>query len=720
MSRTARCLLAVASVAMTLGCADGHDHHIPPEVEADAQLMTIPMSLGQAEYGPANWVKAVNYSTAWRGKGQITTIVVHTIQGSYKGAISWFLNPKSKVSSHYVLGKNGEVTQMVKEKDIAWHVGSANGYTIGLEHEGYVSDPKWVTPEMLDASAKLTCYLVKKYDLKATKTHIKGHVELPNQSHTDPGKYWPWASYLKKVQDCVGGKVEPPPKAGCCELKVKKSGSTVIDNTGNNCIQKFGSPNTWWNATDSGYGGSMNYTYTATSSYPDNWARWRLTFAKAGKYRVDTWVPAKHAGAPVTYKIKHDGVISKAKVDQKIHSNKWIKLGEWTFKGDCDEWVVLEDSQGVKGIQMGVDAIRLTPADQPPKCPASCSDMNACTTDSCSNGQCVHKNNSAACNDGNPCTKGDVCSNGKCKPGAGASCSDGNPCTKDFCTAKGGCSHSPTSGTCDDGNPCTSGDSCASGNCKGKAKVCDDGNPCTDDFCGAGSCTSKSNKMFCDDGDGCTSGDQCVSGKCTGKATACDDSSPCTVDSCKAGACSHIVAPGACDDGDACTSDKCGAGGCTHGQLSDASCDDNNACTKGDACDKGVCGAGPGNGCDDGDPCTLDRCDKGTCKHEPKPGCTGGSADAGGQVGPDGDASGDGAETTGDAAPDGGGLQGGDVAHAGDVRPGMMAAPASGCTAGPTDSDQGAGRLLPLWLLMGCLALYRTRRRPLLTEQLRG
>ena len=662
------------------GCADGHDdgHHIPADVEASAALTTLPMALGLADYGPANWVKSGNYSTASRGKGQITTIVVHTVQGSYKGCISWFQNPAAKVSAHFVLGKNGEVTQMVKEKDIAWHVGSANGYTVGIEHEGFVSDANWVTPKMLDASAKLSCYLVKKYGLTATKTHIKGHVELPNQTHTDPGKYWPWDSYLKKVKDCVGGKVEPPTKAGCCTLKVAATGSTVIDNTGNNCIQKFGSAATWWNATDTGYGGSMNYTYTSAVSSPDNWARWRLTFAKAGKYSVDVWIPAQHAGATVTYKIKHGGAVSTAKINQKVYTNQWVKLGEWDFKADCDEWVVLEDSQGVKGVQMGVDAVRLTLAGQPPKCPASCSDNNPCTDDSCVSGQCVHKNNSAACNDGkpctlgevctagackwktwkpcsdgnpctddacsqntgaceskansaacddgNPCTKGDACAGGKCKAGTGATCGDGNPCTKDVCDSKGGCQHSPVGGPCDDGNPCTSSDACVASKCQGQAKICDDANPCTDDFCGVSGCGAKPNKMFCDDGDGCTSGDHCVSGNCVGALTACSDANPCTADLCQQGACTYTAILGSCDDGSDCsTADKCAGGQCVGGP---SRCDDGEACTK-DEC----VGAGckneltEGLACDDGDACSAgDSCVAGKCEAGEDDGCDDGNA----------------------------------------------------------------------------------------------
>lgn len=52
--------------------------------------------------------------------------VLHGTLGSYKGAVEWLLNgnrtPKS--SAHFVIGrKEGEVTQLVKISDIAWHAG---------------------------------------------------------------------------------------------------------------------------------------------------------------------------------------------------------------------------------------------------------------------------------------------------------------------------------------------------------------------------------------------------------------------------------------------------------------------------------------------------------------------------------------------------------------------------------------------------------------------
>ncbi|MEJ7698377.1 MAG: N-acetylmuramoyl-L-alanine amidase [Pyrinomonadaceae bacterium] len=88
----------------------------------------------------------------------VTHVTIHTTQGSYTSAINWFKNCAAGVSAHYVIrSSDGQITQMVREADKAWHVGTSNGYTVGIEHEGYVSDPgTWYTDAMYNASALLS------------------------------------------------------------------------------------------------------------------------------------------------------------------------------------------------------------------------------------------------------------------------------------------------------------------------------------------------------------------------------------------------------------------------------------------------------------------------------------------------------------------------------------------------------------------------------------
>ncbi|WP_433393704.1 N-acetylmuramoyl-L-alanine amidase [Micromonospora sp. KLBMP9576] len=158
------------------------------------------------EYAPARWIAANGANYTPGRSSRITTVVLHVTQGSYAGTISWFQNPSSQVSAHYVVkSSNGEVTQMVREGDTAYHARSANAYSLGIEHEGYVDNPSWFTESMYRSSAALTRYLCDKYGLPKNRTAIKGHHEIPGNSHTDPGPHWNWNHYISLVNAGGGG-----------------------------------------------------------------------------------------------------------------------------------------------------------------------------------------------------------------------------------------------------------------------------------------------------------------------------------------------------------------------------------------------------------------------------------------------------------------------------------------------------------------------------------
>jgi len=148
-----------------------------------------------------------NYTNQSRGPSDISTVVIHTVQGSYSGCISWFQNPSASVSAHYVVrSSDGEVTQMVHEEDKGWHVGSENGYTVGIEHEGWVDDPgTWYTDAMYQASAALTADIADRNGIPIDRAFIVAHSELPNQTHTDPGSGWDWSLYMDYVNDFSSG-----------------------------------------------------------------------------------------------------------------------------------------------------------------------------------------------------------------------------------------------------------------------------------------------------------------------------------------------------------------------------------------------------------------------------------------------------------------------------------------------------------------------------------
>lgn len=180
----------------------------PQKVQPDrGELASAGIGILSADYPPARWVAAHpnNYSPG-RSAG-VSTVVIHVTQGSYAGTISWFQNPSSGVSAHYVIkSSNGEVTQMVRDGDTGYHARSANPYSVGIEHEGFVDNPSWFTDAMYRSSAALTRHLCDKFGLPKTRNHVKGHNEMPGNDHTDPGPHWNWSYYMSLVDSGGGGK----------------------------------------------------------------------------------------------------------------------------------------------------------------------------------------------------------------------------------------------------------------------------------------------------------------------------------------------------------------------------------------------------------------------------------------------------------------------------------------------------------------------------------
>ncbi|MDP6934638.1 MAG: hypothetical protein QGG40_17075, partial [Myxococcota bacterium] len=81
---------------------DGQWIEVAPRVFSwrDRELQPIASSPLISQYVPAS---SSNYSDSSRSSGDIDMVVLHTVQGSYSGAISWFQNASSAVSSHYVV-----------------------------------------------------------------------------------------------------------------------------------------------------------------------------------------------------------------------------------------------------------------------------------------------------------------------------------------------------------------------------------------------------------------------------------------------------------------------------------------------------------------------------------------------------------------------------------------------------------------------------------------
>lgn len=147
--------------------------------------------------------KQVVFRSSRKG-AKITHIIIHQTEGpTAAGAIAWFMNKTCRVSAHYIVDKDGTITQLVKLEDKAWHVANANPFSIGIEHAGIGKNGiKDITAPEWKASTELSAALCKKFNIPVK--NILGHkdpwLKQFKNNHQDPSPAWDMNKYRADVQ----------------------------------------------------------------------------------------------------------------------------------------------------------------------------------------------------------------------------------------------------------------------------------------------------------------------------------------------------------------------------------------------------------------------------------------------------------------------------------------------------------------------------------------
>ncbi|MFF9176578.1 N-acetylmuramoyl-L-alanine amidase [Streptomyces sp. NPDC014793] len=160
---------------------------------------------GAVDFRGARWTAAdpANYRRADRPDDYtVDRVVVHVTQGGYQSAVRAFQDPAHGAAAHYIVRRDGRVTQLIRELDVAFHAGNReyNERSVGIEHEGFVEDASSFTDAMYAASARLTAAICARYGIPRDREHVIGHVQVPGTDHTDPGPHWDWKRYMGLVR----------------------------------------------------------------------------------------------------------------------------------------------------------------------------------------------------------------------------------------------------------------------------------------------------------------------------------------------------------------------------------------------------------------------------------------------------------------------------------------------------------------------------------------
>ena len=144
--------------------------------------------------------KSPNYDHRAK-KSKIIFIIIHyTAMNSLKETLKYLCNPKSKVSSHFLVSKKGYIYKLMNEKNRAWHAGASywnkirdlNSYSIGveLENSGHHLNFEKYNSIQIKSLVKLLKYI--KFQYKIKKRNVLGHSDIASMRKIDPGEKFPW------------------------------------------------------------------------------------------------------------------------------------------------------------------------------------------------------------------------------------------------------------------------------------------------------------------------------------------------------------------------------------------------------------------------------------------------------------------------------------------------------------------------------------------------
>jgi N-acetylmuramoyl-L-alanine amidase/AmpD protein len=125
----------------------------------------------------------------------INCVVIHaTVLDSVEETVQTFLNPAKKVSAHFVVGREGQVVQMVPVEKRAWHAGLSalegvphvNDYSVGIEIVNRNDGKDPFTDAQYEAVAGIIRFLRARYALPDSRLVSHAAIARPVGRKSDP------------------------------------------------------------------------------------------------------------------------------------------------------------------------------------------------------------------------------------------------------------------------------------------------------------------------------------------------------------------------------------------------------------------------------------------------------------------------------------------------------------------------------------------------------
>jgi N-acetylmuramoyl-L-alanine amidase len=192
------CFLLVAITSCTVNKYAKTNKLYKQQVKQFAkQIRKQPAAIDSAINAPY-WVGTTNFGM----RKPSFVIIHHTAQNACDSTLRTFTLPRTQVSAHYVICKDGTIHHMLHDYLRAWHAGNSrwgnltdiNSASVGIELDNNGSEP---FAEAQINSLLIVLKKLKKDDNIPTANFI-GHSDIAPKRKVDPNKYFPWQQLARQ------------------------------------------------------------------------------------------------------------------------------------------------------------------------------------------------------------------------------------------------------------------------------------------------------------------------------------------------------------------------------------------------------------------------------------------------------------------------------------------------------------------------------------------
>ena len=190
-------IIIILALSTIFGCASTNPYNATnrsykKQAKAFAkELAKQPNNIDSAMMA-SEWVGTTNF-----GMRKPNFVVIHhTAQTACDTTLRTFTLPRTQVSAHYVICRDGTIHHMLNDYLRAWHAGAGkwgnltdvNSSSIGIELDNNGFEP--FPDAQINSLLTLLKHLKKDYNIPSA--NFIGHADIAPKRKVDPSKYFPW------------------------------------------------------------------------------------------------------------------------------------------------------------------------------------------------------------------------------------------------------------------------------------------------------------------------------------------------------------------------------------------------------------------------------------------------------------------------------------------------------------------------------------------------